>query len=49
MYEICWQEFKKNGEIVTKRKAFKTEQARTRFVEKLVDKNSFYQILAYTD
>ena len=45
MFEVSWQEIKATGMIVTKRKAFKTEKALDKFVEKLFDKDSFYRIL----
>ena len=48
-FGIRWQEINKNYEIVTKQKFFKTEAARIKFVDKLIEKNSFYQILAYTE
>ena len=47
MNELAWQEYNKSGRIVTKRKTFKTDAAMERFIEKLVDKDNFYQILAY--
>ena len=46
MTEIVWQEIKKNGEIVTKQRTFKTEEAAEKFIEKLYDKDNFYNILA---
>lgn len=46
MTEIVWQEIKKNGEIVTKQRTFKTEKALEKFIDKLVDKDNFYNILA---
>lgn len=46
MKEIVWQEFNKNDRIVTKRKEFKTEEAMKKFIEKLVEKDNFYTILA---
>lgn len=46
MTEIVWQEIKKSGEIVTKRRAFKTETSAEKFIDKLVDKDNFYNILA---
>lgn len=46
MTEIVWQEIKKNGEIVTKQRTFKTEKAAEKFIEKLYDKDNFYNILA---
>lgn len=46
MREIAWQEFNKNDRMVTKRKTFKTEAAMQSFIEKLTEKDNFYQILA---
>ena len=46
MREIAWQEFTKTGSLTTKRKSFKTEEAAERFIEKLLEKDSFYTILA---
>lgn len=46
MTEIVWQEIKKNGEIVTKQRTFKTEKSAEKFIEKLYDKDNFYNILA---
>ena len=46
MTEIVWQEFNKSGNIVTKRKSVKTQEAAERFIEKLYDKDSFYRVLA---
>jgi len=44
-FEISYQEITKTGKIVTKRKAFKTESAMDKFIDKLTEKDSFYQIL----
>ena len=46
MFEVAWQEFNKSGRLVVKRKCFKDERAMERFVQKLFQKDSFYQILA---
>ena len=43
---VCWQEFNKRDQIVTKQKSFPTEDAMLRFVEKLFEKDNFYTILA---
>lgn len=48
MYEIMWQEFNRKAEIVTKRKSFRTEAALDRFIEKLYDKDNFWQIIGYS-
>ena len=47
MFEVAWQEFNRKDRVVTKRKAFRTETALCRFVEKLHDKDNFYQIIGY--
>lgn len=47
MFEVAWQEFNKADRLVTKRKAFKTEAAREKFINKLVEKDNFHMILAY--
>lgn len=46
MYGIMWQEFSRKGEIVTKRKDFKTPEARDKFEARLTEKDSFYRVLA---
>lgn len=46
MKEVVWQEIGKNDRIVTKRKAFKTEAAMEKFIEKLSEKDSFLCVLA---
>lgn len=47
MFEVAWQEFNRKDQVVTKRKAFRTETALCRFVEKLQVKDNFYQIIGY--
>jgi hypothetical protein len=44
---VAWQEFNKKDEVVTKSKEFKTAQALEKFMNKLVEKNNFYRILAF--
>lgn len=46
MFEIAWKEISKTERIVVKRKAFSTEAAMNRFVEKLFDKDNFLGIIA---
>lgn len=46
MKEIVWQEFNKSDRIVTKRKSFKAEEAMQKFIEKVIEKDNFYTILA---
>lgn len=46
MFEIAWMEFNSRGQLVSKRKAFKSERTRDSFTAKLFGKESFYQIIA---
>lgn len=48
MYYVSWQYFNKYGEIKTKEKAFISEEARSKFLEKLTQKDNFYRILNYS-
>lgn len=47
MFEVAWQEFNRKAEIITKRKSFRTEAAMNKFIEKLHNKENFWQILGY--
>nr|DAW51822.1 MAG TPA: hypothetical protein [Caudoviricetes sp.] len=47
MFEIAYQEVNKRDEVVTKRKSFKTEAAREKFVEKAMQKDNFVCVLSY--
>lgn len=44
--ELAWQEFNKRDQVVTKRKEFNSEKEMIKFIDKLVEKETFYQILA---
>lgn len=46
MFEIAWMEFNARGQLVSKRKAFKSEWSRDSFTAKLFGKESFYKIIA---
>ena len=48
-FGVRWQEFDRNDRITTKEKFLKTAEAREKFIEKLNDKNSFYQVIAFTE
>ena len=48
-YEVAWQEFDRNDRIVTKRKAFKTEEGRAKFIERISYKASFHGIYGTRD
>lgn len=49
MFEIAWKEIDRKMMSVTKRKAFKTEAAMNRFIEKLFEKDNFQMILGYRE
>jgi len=44
MIEMAYQEFNKRGEIIMKRKVFKTYEAMDKFLEKLEDKGTLYSV-----
>lgn len=46
MREVAWQEVNSRDQIVTKRKAFDTEEKMEKFIEKLDSKDNFICILA---
>lgn len=47
MFEIAWQEFNRKCEVVTKRRTFRSEAALDKFIDKLHEKENFWQILGY--
>ena len=49
MHEVTWNEINRKDQIVAKRKSFKTSKAMEKFIEKLVEKDNFYGILATTN
>lgn len=48
-FEVAYRMFDKKGQIVSKRKAFKTDKARAKFVEKIKQDGNFYEISGYLD
>jgi len=48
MFEAVWQEFNKKDQVVTKRKVFKTYAALVRYLEKVEQKDNFWQVIAYS-
>lgn len=46
MFEIAWKEIDRTDRLVVKRKAFKSEAAMNRFIEKLFDKDNFLGLIA---
>lgn len=49
MFEIAWQEINAQYRIVTKRKRFARRAALETFTDNLVQRDSFYRIIAYRD
>ena len=45
-YGLRWIEINKRFELVSKEREFKSTEARTRFVDKLLASGSFYEITA---
>ena len=43
-YEVAWQQFDRNDRLVTKTKAFKTEEGRAKFIERISYHPAFYCI-----
>lgn len=48
MTEVAWQEFTKSGALTTKRKSVNAENVE-KFIEKLAEKDSFYQIIGISE
>lgn len=44
-FELQWIEINKRFELVNKRKEFKSEKARSRFIDKLMEGGNLYRIL----
>ena len=49
MYEIAWKEITTRGRIVCKRRAFRSESARETYIDQLIQKDSFYEIVGLRD
>ena len=49
MYEIAWKEITARGRIVCKRRAFRSESARETYIDQLIQKDSFYEIVGLRD
>ncbi len=47
MYEVAWKEINSRGRIVCKRKAFRSSCALDTFVDNLIEKDTFYEIIGY--
>lgn len=46
-FGVEWREFNKQDRLVTKEKFFKTQKAMEKFIDKLGEKDNFYEIVAY--
>ena len=49
MFEIAWREITAKGRIVCKRRTFKSESARETYIDRLIQKDSFYEIVGIRD
>ena len=49
MFEITRKEITAKGRIVCKRRAFKSESARETYIDRLIQKDSFYEIVGIRD
>ena len=49
MFEVVWLEINAKGLVVTKRKAFGTEEERAKFISKLYLKESFFRLEAVSE
>ena len=47
MFAVAWKEITARGRIVCKRKHFRTAVALDIFIDQLIEKDSFYEIIAY--
>ena len=47
MWEVSWREINARFEFVIKRKAFKSSEARKKFCERLMEKESFDCLLGF--
>ena len=49
MFEVAWREITAKGRIVCKRRAFKSESARETYIDQLIEKDSFFEIIGLRD
>ncbi len=48
-YGLRWQELNKRGEVVPKERFFKTNRARNKHIDQLVEKGILYRVDAFLD
>jgi len=46
-YALRWREFNRTGMAITKQKSFDTELQLDRFMDKLVERDNFFEIVAF--
>ena len=49
MFEVAWKEITAKGHIAYKRRAFKSDTARETYIDQLIQKDSFYEIVGLRD
>ena len=47
MFEVAWKEINGKYRIVCKRKAFKSASALEAFIDRLIEKDTFFEITGY--
>ena len=47
MYSVAWKEINSKYRIVCKRKAFKSASALETFIDCLIEKDNFFEIIGY--
>ena len=47
MFEVAWKEINSKYRIVSKRKAFKSASALETFIDHLIEKDNFFEIIGY--
>ena len=47
MFEVAWKEINSKYRIVCKRKAFKSASALEAFIDHLIEKDNFFEIIGY--
>ena len=48
-YRVKWREYGEGDRIVAKKKSFRTDQLRERFISSLTEKQNFHEIIAWID
>jgi len=48
-FGLRWKQFNSRDQPITKQKIFSSKEAREKFLNKLVQKSTFYEVVAYFD